>query len=221
MDGGLWSPHRHCTGNNVGGRLAVWACSTLARPQAARSVVAACLGHVGTCPLLCPSTDWAPCPGWSSQPRSCCLAAPNHRARPRVLGWYWGRVVEGECGSQALYPCYQWGECVSPVANTHRCKDSPRQLPGKLGPCPWGRTNVLVPCVVLEPPGSSLRGRSRQACWAAERYHHPGPRGASGLGDLLPSVRSLRPQPMARLALPSQLPPPCLALQPKKITLPS
>lgn len=44
-----------------------------------------------------------------------------------MLGWDWGRVVEGECGCQALCPCYQWGECVSPAANTHRHEDSPRQ----------------------------------------------------------------------------------------------
>lgn len=38
--------------------------------------------------------------------------------------------------------------------------------------------------------------------------------GVSGLGDPLPSVRSRRPWPVVRHALPSQLLPPCLALPP-------
>lgn len=83
------------------------------------------------------------------------------------------RVVEGECGFWAPSRCHQWGECDSPAAGPALSKHtqargqpgSQASLRGSWAP-PWGRRSVLVPPVVLEPPGSSLLGRSRQACWS-------------------------------------------------------
>lgn len=141
-----------------------------------------------------------------------------------MLGWDWGRVVEGECGCQALCPCYQWGECVSPAAITHRREDSPRQsglAAGQAGALSLGEDTCAGPLRGSGTPWEFPAGEVEAGMLGSREVSSWASGGVSGLGDPLPSVKYLRPQPMTRLALLSQLPPPCLALQPKKITLPS
>lgn len=188
-------------------------------PEQPGSAVAACLGHVGTCPPV--SESWlGPLPRVELPASQLLPCGPSRRARPRVLG----RVVEGECGCQAPSPC------VSPQRQTHTglrtAAGSQALLLGK--PCPWGRTSVLVLCTVLEPPGSSPLGRSRQACRGQQGgVITLGHGGVSGLGWGTPClVSGLRgPSLWPDLpCLPSCRPrcrPRCLVLQPKKITLPS